>query len=234
MSVTPVLSTAVVVALAALLFTLAPHRLSVYFLVTGEYPLRSCSVNQIPKMHFSSVKSCDEVELDSKGIPMHEPCVVREAVDQHSLAEFVALNGNQEFMLTKGFISSRRIGNPLVDTSFNKNSTRVVCSMDNIIGRTKQECYDSDVYSGFKSLNFTHYTSLNSTFLNLEEATRSDIFLGSLLSPHVTAKFHANYYERSQTLQVVGEKLWMLVSPTEFREVLDSFSIGNYGVFAWL
>lgn len=158
---------------------------------------------------------------------MFEPCVVRGAVDQSRLAEFIALNGDQEFMLTKGFVSNGRIGNPLLDTSFNKNSTRVLCSMDNIIGRTKPACYESNVYSGFKSLNFTHYTSLNSSSLNLEHATRSDIFLGSLLSPHVTAKFHANYYERSQTLQVVGEKLWMLVSPTEFREVLDSFSIGE-------
>jgi hypothetical protein len=227
MSVVHVLSAATAVCLAVLLFSLVPHCLTLYFIITGNYPLRSCSNEQSPELHFSSVKSCHHVEMDSKGIPIHEPCVVRNAVSQSSLDEFIVLNADQEFMIKQGFVSSGRIGNPLVDTTFNKNSTRVICSMANIIDRTKQDCYNNDVYSGFKSLNYTHYISLNSTHLNLAHATRSDIFLGSLQSPHVTAKFHANYYERSQTLQVVGEKLWMLVSPKEFREILDSFAIGK-------
>jgi hypothetical protein len=44
----------------------------------------------------------------------------------------------------------------------------------------------------------------------------------------VTASFHSNSFERSSTLQLLGEKVWMMMSPDEFEGIIGAYPLGAY------
>lgn len=196
---------------------LYPYPNTLYFLFTGKHTIKENCDFRAPKLNLVNVKDCGVASPS-------EPCIVRNGVSSESVKQFLSENGHQKFIV-KDLPTSDNIGNPLMEpVRFSAITTRV-CSFEDLIGES-EDCVN--VYSGFKSLNYTQYLPLNSSHLNLQDFTRTDIFLGSPQKDTVTASFHSNNFEKSSTLQLYGEKIWLMMSREDYHGQIGAYSVGAY------
>ncbi|CAE7572746.1 unnamed protein product, partial [Symbiodinium microadriaticum] len=202
------------VVLAVLLY---PYPNTLYFLFTGQHTIKANCDFRTPKLNLVNVKDCAVAGPE-------EPCVVRNGVSDDQVKQFLTENGHQRFVV-KDLPTSSNIGNPLMEPVRFSTITTRVCSFEDLIGEA-EDCVN--VYSGFKSLNYTHYMTLGSDHLKLQDYTRTDIFLGSPEKDTVTASFHSNNFEKSSTLQLHGEKIWLMMSREDYQNPIGAYSIGAY------
>lgn len=204
---------------AMLGYVLYPHRMSLLYIATmNSGRIKPGCTPHVPKMTLLPVKQCHEIDPDS------EPCVIRNAVSSAQIQQYLDETGDLKFNL-KYIPSTGRMGNPLLEPKYFGTDQRRDCSINQLMAR---DAACSDHYTGFKSLNYTHYLSLNSSAVNLDEYSRTDIFVGSPTQPRVTASFHCNSFEQSTTLQLVGEKDWLMMRPVDFFGKLQAFALGAF------
>mmetsp|Transcript_12928 Transcript_12928/g.19446 ORF Transcript_12928/g.19446 Transcript_12928/m.19446 type:complete len:376 (+) Transcript_12928:126-1253(+) len=207
------------IGLIGLAYVLYPYRMSLLYIVTmNPRRIKPGCTPTVPKLNLEHIKSCDEIVPDS------EPCVIRNAVPREQLDQFIANVGDNNFNL-KRIPSEGRMGNPLMEPHYLGTDNRADCSVNDLINRNPA-CLDH--YTGFKSLNYSHYTVLNNTNLDLNDFSRTDIFIGYPAKPKVTASFHSNSFEKSSTLQLVGEKEWLMMKPTDYFGLFQAFALGAY------
>ena len=206
------------IVVAFLAYCLYPLHLSVKFLLTGKVMAQGCENPTTPTLRLRKVRSCNEVD------PTKEPCVIRNAVSQEQLDAFMAESGDNGFVV-KEINTGVVIGNPLLEPNALDTENRRYCTL-NEIAAENEKCLD--MYAGFRSLNYSNYVALNSSSLDLARFSRTDIFLGYMSKTQVTASFHSNNFERSSTLQVVGKKDWLLMSPQAYMDHIQAYSLGAY------
>ena len=211
-----------VVAVAFAAMVLSPFKLSILHMLTGNvYVNTDCGPPTAPTLKLRHVRECGKVPDRSK-----EPCVVRNAFSESAIESFFAENGDYPFTLKRITDQESMLGNPLSE-SYNHVGTddKLKCSMNNLM-RKDERC--AGYYTGFKSLNFSNYLAFNNSNFNIEQFVRTDLFLGYLTSDKVTATFHSNSFEKSQTVQLVGEKVWLLMRPEDYFSVFQAYALGAY------
>lgn len=206
----------IVAVLAALLY---PHRTTIRHIITGDVYAKGCDVTHPPKLRLSEVRACDEVDKD------HEPCVVRNAVYGDQISQFLNNVADQKFMMKPIIEDEGIIGNILMEAKSFATANRTSCSLNDL---TTQKDGCVDVYAGFKSLNYSDYSPLANAELELKDYMRTDIFIGRPKVPKVTASFHSNNFEQSSSLQVMGDKIWLLMKPRDYFEVFGAYALGAY------
>lgn len=217
----------IAIVIAAIAYVLFPYKHLIKYTLTQEIDLISeCpALKTAPKLQFSDVKNCEDVD------PENEPCLVRKAISQSKIDKFVKENGHQYF-LVKDEPGQELLGNPLSEARFmnlddeNRNLESHMCTFNDFIAH-KPECMNT--YAGFKSLNYSDFEHLqDDILLNLEDFSRTDIFLGHPSDDKVTASFHSNNFEKSSTLQLVGEKIWLMMPRESFFDRFGAVAIGAY------
>jgi hypothetical protein len=216
----------IVIALAMILSQLS-YRLTFWWLLTGQALVKpGCHPkNPFPKLNLHQVKECSELtEFGWNGEPL-EPCVIRNAVSQAKIDRFIQENSHHKFLVRGTKIKAEALlGNPLLG-QLSLGDQRMFCSIDEVIH--DETC--KNMYLGFRSLNYSHYEVLESLpQLRLTDFTRTDIFLGFLNQTMTTASFHSNNFEKSTTLQLMGEKIWLLMKPQDFYTHLGGYSVGGF------
>jgi hypothetical protein len=202
-------------------YVMLPYKTTFQFLFTGKHSIKPDCDFRTPKLNLEPVKECSVAGPN-------EPCIIRNGVSTEMVDKFLSDNGEQRFIV-KDLPTSDNIGNPLMEPVRFSSITTTSCSFSELIGG-KEGC--TNVYSGFKSLNFSHYLPLNNSDLRLEDYTRTDIFLGSPSKDTVTASFHSNNFEKSSTLQLYGEKIWLMMKPEDYYETIGAYTVGAYNA-AW-
>lgn len=218
--------------MSALAWVLYPYKHLVMFILTGKVNIReSCPLpDSPPKLTFLEVKNCADVD-ETK-----EPCVVRNAVSQSKIDQFIKESGDNLF-LVKDEAGVGVLGNPLIEGRFTKENNDFVaeshmCSINDLINH-KKECINT--YAGFKSLNYSNYVPLDTKkdgVLDIDTITRTDIFLGHPENTAVTASFHSNNFEKSATLQIVGGKVWLMMPKESYFDLFQATAVGSYNAAA--
>lgn len=213
------LSLLVIIAIAILLY---PHQRTIMHMITGNvYVHTDCGPLIPPKLNLKVVRECKDVPDLSK-----EPCVIRNAVSEEALQNFLHENGDQAFNVRNNSLEGNALGNPLsVKGSFVHSTDRTTCTINDLLNHEKR-CIG--LYTGFKSLNFSNYLSLNSSLMRIEDFVRTDIFMGYTTTDRVTASFHSNNFEKSSTLQILGEKVWLMMKPSDYYGTFKAYALGAY------
>lgn len=200
---------------------LYPHRLSIFHTLTGNVYMRStdCGPMIPPKMDLHAVRECSEVDKKL------EPCIMRNVVSPSGIEEYLNGMGDYEFPLRRVAYEGQRIGNPLHEPVNNFGSSdRLMCSMNDIMNEEKCSGY----FTGFKALNFSEHLPLNSSEFKIEDFIRSDLFIGNPINDQATTTFHSNSFEESHAMQLVGEKVWLLMKPEDYFTTFQAYSLGAY------
>lgn len=200
-------------------YVLIPYDLTLNHIITLKVFSIGCSPSE-PKLTLVPVKSCSEVDV------FKEPCVIRNAVPDENIDAFLTENGEEEFVV-KVFSNPEFIGNPLMEPSslLTRDKETVKCTINEFIN-DKEVC--KNAYTGFKSLNYSNYIALNTTAYNMEDFSRTDIFIGYPTETKVTASFHSNNFEKSTTIQITGEKIWLMMKPESYYTVFKAYALGAY------
>lgn len=212
-------------------YVLYPYQHSIKYILTQEIDLTECPVsNSAPTLQLTELKNCKDVDQSQ------EPCVIRHALSQAKIDKFVEDNGHHYFLTRDE--PGNAMGNPLSEARFLrmgedfKKLESHLCNFNDLINQ-KPECQNT--YTGFKSLNFSNYEALHvpeDGILDLSTFSRTDIFLGNPSDHKVTASFHSNNFEESSTLQLVGEKIWLLMPRESFYGRFRAVAIGAYNAIA--
>lgn len=203
---------------------LHPYQHAIRFLLSGTYSRKTCkNPTKAPKLNLVQVEQCTPGVDRTK---VKKPCVIRNKVSPKVLKKFSDSISDEKLVVQN--VETEEIGHPLDGIGhlmMLENAPH--CSLNDMLLNTS-ECYNT--YTGFKSLNYSHFLPLekDDSGINLNEFDRVDIFFGNLKKATVTAKFHANVLERSSTLQITGEKMWLLMKPQDFLSKLGVYYIGPY------
>lgn len=203
---------------AILYYYFSPLEYDVKFLLTGNVYAKGCPSPTTPRLKLQTIRSCSEVDKEL------EPCIVRNGVSKDQLDIFLAESGHNGFVV-KEMGTAENIGNPLMEPYALDTSNRVYCSLNDIV-EEKDKC--KNMYAGFRSLNYSDYLPLNTSDTDLNGITRSDIFIGYPATTQVTASFHSNNFEKSTTVQIVGEKVWLTMRPEDYHGTIGAYTIGAY------
>jgi hypothetical protein len=203
---------------AILYYYFSPLEYDVKFLITGNVYAKSCPSPTTPRLKLQTIRSCSEVDKEK------EPCIVRNGVSKEQLDAFMTGSGHNGFVV-KQMGTTEAIGNPLMEPYGLDAEKRIYCTLNDLVEKN-EKC--KNMYAGFRSLNYSDYLPLNNSNVDLNDVTRSDIFIGYPATTQVTAGFHSNNFEKSITVQIVGEKVWLTMRPEDFFGVLGGYSIGAY------